>query len=214
MNTKDKTNSEISFYLLSKHWDIFNTLDTRRIKSFFHLYYFNAIMFLFLINKHVQTSTTNDSISILDITLTYETIIIVAPLIISILFIRYIILSAHSLNIQAKHNYYFNSYIDILSGSGEKPKTMDSFKYLEQSELPNLFMFPLEVDASEVSPKYLRWLPRFLFQIAHALINLVPIIFYFIIIYSQFPQKQIFYLQNFINIVYNSVGIVILLLLG
>ena len=49
MNTKDKTNSEISFYLLSKHWDIFNTLDTRRIKSFFHLYYFNAIMFLFLI---------------------------------------------------------------------------------------------------------------------------------------------------------------------
>jgi hypothetical protein len=171
-------------------------------------------MFLFLINKHVQTSTTNDSISILDITLTYETIIIVAPLIISILFVRYIILSAHSLNIQAKHNNYFNAYRAILSESGEIPKNMDSFKNLDQSELPNLFMFPLEVDAGKVFPKYFRWLPWSIFNMAHVVINLVPIIFYFIIIYSQFPQRQIFYLQNLINEVYYLVGIMILLVSG
>jgi hypothetical protein len=208
---EEQINIEIGSALFDRYWDIFKNLDNRRIKSFFHLFYFTVAILLLAINPGKSFT-----IPFFDYVVDFYQAVLIAPLIISILIIRYEFLSSLTLSTQQKHNTYWRFFRSKLSEKyGIEPDTLDSFRTYELSELPNLFMIPIKTDASETFGKAIRYSTRPIFNLGYIALNIFPILIYLWLVLDQFsyvPKEiNIFFIGD-IKLLY--IIIVVLLILS
>lgn len=199
--------SEIAINLFNRYWDIFKNLDNKRIKSFLQLLLFLSLILLFKLNPDKEFT-----IPFVDYKVDFNIAILIAPLIISVFFFRFVLLSVLALNAQAKHNRYFLYFRKTLSKKySSKPVMVDAFRDYELSEIPNLFLFPLPFDKSNsfvhsFKKKTLskiaieiRRIVQFIVNVFFVVLTLLPLLFNFYIIFFEFQTMNAttYYLYNF-----------------
>jgi hypothetical protein len=200
--------SEIAVNLFNRYWDIFNNLDSRRIKSFLQLILFILLILLLKLNPHKEFN-----IPFVEYKVDLSIAIILAPLLISVFFFRFVLLSALTINAQAKHNRYFLYLRKTLAKKfASKPVMLDELREYELSEIPNMFLFPIPFDKSATLSRFfkkkliiaivkvLRRFIKLLINISFIVFTLLPLIvniyiifFEFETIYLEIPVNKIFF---------------------
>jgi len=134
---------DIPTFLYQKLWDIYLLTNEKRVKSFFYL--LSAILFFLLI-----VIDEEDKVKFLGTEIDINTAIIIFPLFIFILSLRYFTLSALSFGNHNKFNLWFDDYKSSFD-LGDTQFAKFKYEHLKSddvNEFPNMFLIPLQIDKS------------------------------------------------------------------
>lgn len=178
-NNQDNT-KEIPSFFFEKYWEIYRYTDEKRVKAFFYLISLITLLVLFIIGDE-------NSVKFLGTDIKVDNAIVVFPLIIFILALRYFILSSLAFGNHRKFNGYLEEYkssVD-LNTSHFKKFSAENFKSDDINEFPNMFLIPVQIDKSNKIKMYkwirklLEWCVTLLFGIFHLSAILLFIYLYF-----------------------------------
>ena len=159
---------DIPTFLYQKLWDIYLLTNEKRVKSFFYL--LSAIVFFLLI-----VIDEEEKVKFLGTEIDINTAIIIFPLFIFILSLRYFALSALSFGNHNKFNLWFDDYkssFDLGDTQFAKFK-YEHLKTDDVNEFPNMFLIPIQIDKTnkinmwDWFKKLLRWVMTIVFGIFH-----------------------------------------------
>ena len=139
-NTETMESTNCHDFLIDKLWENYNSIDERRRKSFYYLYY-SVIIFGILAIAPV----TNGKINIFGLEIDYYIAIMFCPSVILVLYNSYVYLCAHSLiaNVTYLNELKKKNYDDFKTLGFSFVKLSNCLKIRDVTENINFFRFPL-----------------------------------------------------------------------